>query len=194
MNTKTACLLEELKDLKADFRQSGQEIARWRSAMLPFSVALWALTLKFDSAYPALVGLILAASAINQCSHRLRDMISASCYIIVFIEEELEYMYREHVLNYDILVEDKTPASYTSILYFTVLGLISLALAALYVESLHYGIYQYLAWCAVGLPVLLRETRLYMRMPRLKPEIIENYRRRKAAFQKNGSKSANMTD
>lgn len=121
--------------------------------MLPFSVVLYSFAISEENPYISLFGLLMSSIAIDQCMRRLRDMIKRECYIMVFIESEMPFLRWQRVKDFDLFLNKKTP-KYTSVLYFSCLGLFTLG-------------------------ILFWETRKYIYMPLTKKELVENYQKKK---------------
>jgi hypothetical protein len=175
---KNQCLLAEFNQLSEDNRKDGDSISQWRFSMLPFSVALYSFAIKVGNPYISLFGLLMSSIAIDQCMRRLRDMIKRECYIMVFIESEMPFLRWQRVKDFDLFLNKKTP-KYTSVFYFSCLGLVGLIISGLFWEKFRYGWQEFLFLGLFTLGILFWETRKYIYMPLIKKELVENYQKKK---------------
>jgi len=106
---KSQCLLAEFNQLSEDNRKDGDSISQWRFSMLPFSVALYSFAISSEKPYISLFGVLMLSIAIDQCMHRLRDIIKRECYIMVFIESEMPFLRWQWVKDFDLIFNKKTP-------------------------------------------------------------------------------------
>ena len=185
------CLLEEYKELNEHNKQDLAVINQWRLALLPFLVALYGFALKMQNPYLSLFGSFMSAIAINQCLHRLRDVIARDSYILVFIEEETRFLRWRKVRYYDLGMTDTVTAAspesrrrkgpiYTSVLYFTFMGFAGILISALYWIKFEFGLFELIPFSALVLFLLVKETLRFAFCPRSRERLIEDYRRRKS--------------
>ena len=175
---KSQCLLAEFNQLSEDNRKDGDSISQWRFSMLPFSVALYSFAISKGNPYISLFGLLMSSIAIDQCMRRLRDMIKRECYIMVFIESEMPFLRWQRVKDFDLIFNKKTP-KYTSVLYFSCLGLVGLIISGVFWDKFRYGWQEFLFLGLFTLGILFWETRKYIYMPLIKKELVENYQKKK---------------